>query len=133
MNDTVLQLIIGVAGSSLITTLIAAIFNRNKGRAETSQVEADATKLIREAASGMMQEFKDDNADLRTRNQKLEEESDELRSKVRDKDRELGRRDDIIADLGRAIEQTARIIVEKGHELREFPLLQRALDTIRNR
>lgn len=126
MSETVVQVIIGIAGSSLITSILAFFFNKNKTKAETEQVSADAAQKIREAATGMVQEFRLDNSELRERNDALEEERREMR-------RTIERKDDFIGDARRAMTQTGRIIAEKGLDLRDFPQLREMLDRIQNK
>ena len=65
--------IIGIVGGGSGAALIVGWFNRNKTSAESETLKAEATCTIREAASEMVKDYREDNRDLRERLDKMEE------------------------------------------------------------
>ncbi len=64
--------IIGVVGGGAGTALVVGWFNRKKTTAESESLKAEATKVIRDAASDMVRDYREDNKDLRDRLDEME-------------------------------------------------------------
>lgn len=65
MTQGAIQIVLAALGSAALTALIAGIFARNKTRAESESLSAEAAQVIREAAAGMVEDYRKDNAELR--------------------------------------------------------------------
>lgn len=69
----VIMFIIGIAGSAGVSALVVGFFNKNKTSAESESLKAEATKTIRDAASAMVADYREDNKELRDRLDEMEE------------------------------------------------------------
>lgn len=64
--ETLVQLIVATAGSGVLVAVIQGFFTRRKTRAEVESTGASATKLITDAAAGIVDRLQNDNAGLRS-------------------------------------------------------------------
>lgn len=63
--DTLVQLIVAMAGSGVVVAVIQGVFTRHKTKAEVESTGANATKLITDAAASVVDRVQADNATLR--------------------------------------------------------------------
>jgi hypothetical protein len=109
MNQSLVQIIIAVGSSAGLTTLIAAIFNRNKSKAEQEQISAEATQIITNAAKGLVNDYREDNALLRQKlgetEQKLASATSQLESTTRALREAVSALRETGADVSRLIQQ----------------------------
>lgn len=63
--DTLVQLIVATAGSGVLVAVIQGFFTRRKTKAEVANTGASATKLITDAAAGVVTNLQTDNGTLR--------------------------------------------------------------------
>lgn len=62
---------VSTAIASIVIVIINAVITRRKTNAETGQLSASTTKIITDAASGVVSEIKEDNTRLRAENVQL--------------------------------------------------------------
>lgn len=70
--------------STVLITLINVIMTRRKTTAEAGQLSADATKIITDAAGGVVAQIREDNARLRSENADLRRSERMLEARVDD-------------------------------------------------
>jgi hypothetical protein len=64
-TDTLIQLIVAIAGSGLLVATVQGLFTRRKTRAEVQETGASATKVITDAAAVLVSNVNADNIALR--------------------------------------------------------------------
>ena len=87
--ETVVIGIIGIVGGSSGAALVVGYFNRNKTSAESETLKAEATRTIREAASEMVKDYREDNKELRERLDAMERKAIQLQRELEKTQRRL--------------------------------------------
>lgn len=81
-TDTLVQLLLAVAGTGSLVAVVQGLFTRRKTRAEVQETGASATKVITDAAATLVSNVNADNVALRHENERIDAEVDRLRSIV---------------------------------------------------
>lgn len=71
-GDTLIQLVVATAGSGVLVAAIQGFFTRRKTKAETEGAGASATKMITDAAAGVVTMLTANNDRLESRVSRLE-------------------------------------------------------------
>lgn len=111
MNQGVIQIILAAFGSAGFTAVVAGFFARNKTRAESENISAEAAQVIREAAAGMVEDYRKDNAMLRQRLTETDEQYSATRAQLSQTSRQL-------EDTSRQLRVTTEVLREAIATLR---------------
>ena len=117
-----------VAGStalaSIVIALINAVMQKRRNDAETGQLSAGATKIITEAASGVVEKIEKDNARLRQENQDLRRSERMLEARVDDLEEDA-------LEFRREREEWRRVLIVHGAwDSLSIATMQRALQML---
>lgn len=88
-TEAILQVLIALAGTGAIGSVVVGIFSRKKTKAESEKISAEAAQLVQSSLSGLVKEYREENEGLRTRLDNLDRDFQELRGRFDDTNRNL--------------------------------------------
>lgn len=81
-TDTIVQLIVAMAGTGTLVATVQGLFTRRKTRSEVAETDASATKVIADAAALVVANVQSDNVTLRQENMRRDAEITRLQEVV---------------------------------------------------